>query len=276
MVDHDALRIEQDGGVVTVTIDSPPLNLVDAPFIIGLLQWLPEVEADESVRVVVFRSADPDYFLMHGDVTFLVDNVPEPDEVPTEPNIAQATFERIHRAPFLSIGVLDGIARGGGCEFLSALDLRLASPRSVVGQPEALLGILPGAGGTVRWARRVGRARALELLLTGRDVSAEEALALGWLDALVPADELDDHAADLARRVARLPRSSIAAVKEVVDAASSGDGDALVVENAAMTRLMASRGHQEPMRRFLAAGGQTRDGELGDITALMRAALGDP
>ncbi len=272
----DVLRVERNGGVVDVTIDCPPLNLVGAEFMIALLQWLPEAEADDAVRVVVFRSADPDYFLMHGDVTHLVDSVPELGDGPVEPNIAQLAFERLHRAPFFTIGVLDGIARGGGCEFLSALDVRLASERSVVGQPESLLGILPGAGGTVRWARRVGRSRALELLLTGRDVFAEEALTLGWLDVVVPADELDGHAADLARRVARLPRASIAAIKEVVDSALSGSGDALAIENAAMTRLMATGAHQEPMRRFLAAGGQTRDGELGDISALMRAALGEP
>jgi enoyl-CoA hydratase/carnithine racemase len=274
-VSDDVLHIEQDGGVVTVTIDAPPLNLVGASFMVALLGWLPRAEADESVRVVVFRSADPDFFLMHGDVHHLVDAVPDPDEVVTEPNIAQVAFERLHRAPFLTIGILDGVARGGGCEFLSALDLRIGSFGSVVGQPETALGILPGAGGTVRWTRLVGRSRALELLLTGRDISADEALALGWLDALLPSQHLDEHATELARKVARLPRASIASVKEVVDATLSGDGEALVVENAAMARLMASGGHQAPMRRFLEAGGQTRDGERGDISALLAAALDD-
>nr|WP_283250881.1 enoyl-CoA hydratase/isomerase family protein [Rhabdothermincola salaria] len=269
------MHVEQDEGVVTVTIDAPPLNLVDADFMVALLGWLPDAEGDDSVRVVVFRSADPDFFLMHGDVHQLVDVVPDRGAEVTEPNVAQATFERLHRAPFFTIGVLDGVARGGGCEFLSALDLRIGSFGSVVGQPEAALGILPGAGGTVRWSRLVGRSRALELLLTGRDVPAEEALALGWLDALLPAQHLDEHAMALARRVARLPRASIAAVKEVVDAALTDDAEVLAVENAALTRLMATGGHQEPMRRFLAAGGQTREGERGDISALLAATMGD-
>jgi enoyl-CoA hydratase/carnithine racemase len=269
----DALKVEQDGGVVTVTIDCPPLNLVGADFMIGLLQWLPEAEADESVRAVVFHSADPDFFLMHGDVNHLLGSVPEIGDDPIEPNIAQVAFDRLHRAPFFTIGVLDGAARGGGCEFLSALDLRIASFGSVVGQPETLLGILPGAGGTVRWTRRVGRARALELLLTGRDIPAEEALALGWVDALLPAAHLHDHAADLARRVARLPRRSIAAVKAVVDATLDGADDPFTVENDALTRLMVTGQHQEPMRRFLAAGGQTRAGETTDLVATLDAAV---
>lgn len=273
----DVLQVEQDGGVVTVTIDAPPLNLVGVELVVSLLGWLPRAESDESVRVVVFRSADPDFFVMHGDVHHLVDAVPDPSEVVSEPNLAQVLFERLHRAPFFTIGVLDGVARGGGCELLSALDLRIGSFRSVIGQPEAALGILPGAGGTVRWTRLVGRSRALELILTGRDIPAEEALALGWLDALLPAQHLEEHATDLARRVARLPRATIVAVKEVVDAVLDGTSDPLTVENAAMARLMATGGHRAPMRRFLAAGGQTREGERGDIRSLLDAALGlDP
>lgn len=269
------LRTHHDGGVMTVTIDSPPLNLVDGALVGALLEWLPAAEADESVRVVVVRSADPDFFVMHGDVDLLVDVVPDGGEPVREPNVAQRLFDRLHRAPFLTVGVLDGAARGGGCELLSCLDLRVGSYRAVVGQPEAALGILPGAGGTVRWARAVGRSRALELLLTGRDIGATEALALGWLDAVLPANHLDDHVGDLARRVARLPRTTIAAIKEVVDVAlADGDG-AYVAENAALTVLMASGGHREPMRRFLAAGGQTRDAERGDIRPLLDAALGE-
>jgi enoyl-CoA hydratase/carnithine racemase len=257
-----------------ITIDSPPLNLVDGAFFGSLLALLPELEADGDLRAVVFRSADPDFFLMHGDVEAILASRPAPGTVVSEPNIAAATFERLHREPFVTIGVVDGAARGGGCEFLSALDLRLGTPRTVIGQPEVPLGILPGAGGTVRWARLAGRATALELLLTGRDVDADEALTVGWLLAVHDPDAVDAAALDLARSIARMTPASIVAVKRVVDAALGATTEALVVESAELMALMAAGNHVEPMQRFLAAGGQTRDGERDDFAGVMDRTLG--
>jgi enoyl-CoA hydratase/carnithine racemase len=263
------LEVEREPGIALVTIDSPPLHLVDGPFLGALLEVLPELEADDDLRVAVFRSADPDFFLMHGDVEALLASTPAPGAPVTEPNFAAAAFERIHRARFVTIGVLDGAARGGGCEFLSALDLRLGTPRAVIGQPEVPVGILPGAGGTVRWARSVGRAKALELLLTGRDVGADDALQLGWLLAIHDPADIDAAALDLARSIARMSGASIAAVKHVVDVALGSNNDALVAESDALMSLMAARNHVEPMRRFLAAGGQTRDAERDDFAGVI-------
>ena len=269
------LLVEREPGLAVVTIDAPPLNLVDGPFLGALLTLLPELEADDDLRAVVFRSADPDFFLMHGDVEAILASRPTRGEAVTEPNLAAATFERIHREPFVTIGVLDGAARGGGCEFLSALDLRLGTSRAVIGQPEVPLGILPGAGGTVRWARLVGRAQALELLLTGRDVGADEARQIGWLLAVHDPSDVDAAALDLARSIARMTPASIAAVKGVVDVALGVSTDALVAESDALVSLMATGNHVEPMRRFLAAGGQTRDGERDDFAALIDEALAE-
>lgn len=268
------LHLARAGAVTTVTIDLPPHNLVGADLVIGLFGLLPDLEADESVAVVVFRSADPDFFLMHGDVEVLLEA--ESAGAPlTEPNVAAVLFERLHRAPFLTIGVVDGYARGGGCEFLSALDLRIGTERTVIGQPEVPMGILPGAGGTVRWARLVGRARALELILSGRDVGADEALALGWLQALVPSAGLDDALARWLAPLSRLERRSVVAVKGVVDAALAHDPAALVVESGALDAAIGAGAHREPMRRFLAAGGQTRAAEAGPIGPLLDA-MRDP
>ena len=213
------LHVEREPGIAVVTIDAPPLQLVDGPLLRGALRLLPELEADDDLRVCVFRSADPDFFLMHADVEALIASTPWPRATATEPNIAAATFERIHREPFVTIGVLDGAARGGGCEFLSALDLRLGTPRSVIGQPEVPLGILPGAGGTVRWARLVGRTQALELLLTGRRHPRRGS----------PRTRLAARDPRSRRRRRRRPRprpldrpyvpASVAAVKRVVDVA---------------------------------------------------------
>ena len=269
------LQVEREPGIAVVTIDAPPLQLLDVSIFAALFELLPELEADDDLRAVVFRSADPDFFLMHADVEALVQSTSLPRAADTEPNIAVATFERIRHEPFVTIGVLDGAARGGGCEFLSALDLRLGTPPSVIGQPEVPLGILPGAGGTVRWAHLVGRARALELLLTGRDLDAKETLRLGWLLALHESADIDAAALDLARSIARMTRASIAAVKQVVDVALGSSADAFVAESNQLSSLMTAGNHVEPMRRFLAAGGQTRaaEAEAGDFAAVIERTL---
>jgi enoyl-CoA hydratase/carnithine racemase len=273
-VTDGALRTTRSGAVVTVTINIPPHNIVGAELVVGLFGLLPELEADESVAVVVFRSADPDFFLMHGDVEAILASTPS-GELVTEPNIAAALFERLHNAPFLTIGFLNGYARGGGCEFLSALDLRVGSVRAIIGQPEVPMGILPGAGGTVRLARQLGRAKALEVILSGRDIGVEELLSIGWLQSVVLSEDLDIALDVYVDRFAHLDRRSVLAVKRVVNAALENDPAALTVESQELNAAMADGRHIEPMRRFLAAGGQTRFKEAGSIDALLDAMRGN-
>jgi enoyl-CoA hydratase/carnithine racemase len=269
-----SLSTERLGPVTLVTIDHPPSNLVDGAFLAALADLLGATEADDSVKTLVFRSADPDFFLMHGDVEAILRIPRGPHQQASEPNAAASLFERLSLSRLVTIGVVDGAARGGGCEFLTALDVRLGSPRTVIGQPEVAMGILPGAGGTVRWPRLVGRSRALELLLTGRDIQADEALTMGWLNALIPSDQLLETALGLAQRIGAMPTASIAAVKRVVNASLTGRPDSLTVESDELGRLLAEGSHQEPMRRFLAAGGQTRAAETKDMEGILRATIG--
>ncbi len=220
---------------------------------------------------MVFRSADPDFFLMHGDVHGIL-AIPPGEHVPaTEPNVAALLFERLHRSRLVSIGVVDGAARGGGAEFLAALDLRYGSERAVLGQPEVAMGILPGAGGTARLPHLLGRARALDVILSGRDVGAEEALRIGWLDAVHPRADLDGIVYRLATRIASMPPASVAAVKQVVDRSLESFADGLVAETDAFGALTAGGLHIVRMERFLDAGGQTREGETSDFAALVDA-----
>jgi enoyl-CoA hydratase/carnithine racemase len=175
----------------------------------------------------------------------------------------------------VTIGMIDGHARGGGAEFLTALDLRIGSERTVLGQPEVPMGILPGAGGTVRLPRLLGRSRALEIILTGRDIDAAEALAIGWIDRLVPRDKLEFETMALARHIARMPAASVAAVKRTVDVSlAAADIDvALTAETDALARLMALDTRQVNMRKFLEAGGQTREAETTRNASLIEAML---
>jgi enoyl-CoA hydratase/carnithine racemase len=269
-VDHGPLRATSDGGIVSVVIDHPPTNLLDGSLLEGLRSLLDHLAQEPSARVVIFRSADPDFFVMHGDVELLVGLHPPATPVVVA-NPAAATLQRLAVAPFVSIGLLDGAARGGGCEMLCAMDVRFGTERAVIGQPEVAMGILPGAGGTARWPGLVGRSRALDILLTGRDVQAAELLALGWLLAMGPRERIEEELAAFAARIARMPAASVAAVKRVLDAAPAGLDAALVAESDELGRLLASGDHRAPMRRFLDAGGQTREGEATGMAAAFEA-----
>lgn len=268
-------QVTVEAGVAHVVIDHPPLHLVDGPLLTGLRELLDAFDATPP-RAVVLTSADPDFFLMHGDVETLAAVPPRPHEPVQEPNLAAATFERLRQAPYLTIGVLDGAARGGGAELLTALDLRIGTPRAVLGQPEVAMGILPGAGGTARLPHLLGRGRALEVILSGRDVQADEALAIGWLDAVVDPTGAVAHATAIALRVASMPAAGVAAVKQVVATSLAGGVAAgLVAETNALGALMAAGAHVEPMRRYLAAGGQSRAAETDDTAPLIDAMVGD-
>ena len=157
---YGPLQVAVEHGMATVTIDHPPTNLVDGTLIGGLTGLLDACDADDSgVRVLVFTSADPDFFLMHGDVEALI-AVPGSTDPVSAPNMAAFTFDRLRTSRAVTIAAIDGAARGGGAEFCSAVDLRYGTPRTVLGQPEVPMGILPGAGGTARAAapRRPRRA----------------------------------------------------------------------------------------------------------------------
>lgn len=266
------IDVERDGGVAIATIDHPPANLIDGPFFMALLDILRELQADDDVRVLILRSADPDFFMMHGDVELLRHTAP-PFEHSTEPNIAAVTFDGLRTGRLVTIGLLDGIARGGGCEVLCGTDLRFGSERALIGQPEVALGIIPGAGGTAKMREAIGRGRTLDILLTGRDVTAEELYAIGWLDRLVPSAELDAVALAAAHRIAAMPAESVAAVKRVVDAPPE---TALVVESNEVARLLAGGGHQDRMARFVEAGGQVRKEETTRMQSIIDDVLRGP
>lgn len=257
-----AMNIESRVG--WVVIDHPPKQLVDGELIVGLMGLLDAVEAaneeGDQVSVLVFESADEDFFLMHGDVEQILAMEASAD-VPPEPNFAAVTFDRCRTIGVATIGMIDGIARGGGSEFLLSLDMRFAGPRTLLGQPEVAMGIIPGASGTQRLARLVGRSRALEIVLSGNDVNADEAAAIGYVNRVLPSDQLRAHTAQVARRIAASPRLSISKAKQAVDAALGPVEPGLLLETQAMMACSATGQHVPLMQRFLDAGGQTREVE---------------
>ncbi|MGZ3144389.1 enoyl-CoA hydratase/isomerase family protein [Lentzea chajnantorensis] len=279
--DLTGLRISVADGIATATLDHPPLNLMDGVLVPSLRGFVNRVRHDTGVRVVVFDSADPEFFSAHGDMAYLTDlaalpaataaaiaaapDVPVPDGM----NILQAVADEVRRLPQVTIGKIAGFARGAGNEFLMALDLRFAAiGRSGQAQPEAVMDILPGGGGTVLMTRLLGRERALEVLLGTDLVDAELAERYGLVNRALPADEIDAFVDRLARRIARLRPEVVAAIKATVETiAPKIPHEAYAVENAALYSLftedMVASAHRQ-----LAAGVQTREGER-DLEGLL-------
>jgi enoyl-CoA hydratase/carnithine racemase len=266
---YQCLRVDVDGGVASVTIDHPPLNLLDVALIQELDRVGRELEADATVRAVVFRSANDEFFIAHADVA-LIRTLPT--TVPpkaTRLGLFHQMVDRFRTMPKATIGQIEGRARGGGSEFLLSLDMRFAAlGRAILAQPEVALGIIPGGSGTQRLPRLVGRGRALEIVLGCEDFSAELAERYGWVNRALPPAELAPFVERLARRIASFPAEAIELAKASVDAAERPTVEGLIEEAHYFNQSLATPAAQERMAQFLALGGQTRDVEL-DLRALV-------
>lgn len=259
---YETLRVRRDGGVARVTIDHPPINLFDAALMVDLMKAGAALEADPDIRVVVLDSANPDFFIAHADVALIQTLPAEPPPKPTELGFFHALVDRFRTMPKATIGVLEGIARGGGSELLLSLDMRFgALGKAVLAQPEVALGIIPGGSGTQRLPRLMGRARALEVILGCADFPADLAERYGWLNRALPPDELRPFVEDLARRIASFPGEAIALAKEAVNAAERPTREGLLEEADCFNRAVATPAARERMARFLAIGGQTPEVE---------------
>jgi enoyl-CoA hydratase/carnithine racemase len=211
------LKVTQTGSVLTVAIDNPPVNTLSAQVMQDLRTLLDGIREDSSVRVIVFESANPEYFIAHVDMNIgsdmeLLGELAQ--KAPAGSNVFQSIGELLRRQPQVTIVKLAGIARGGGAEFVAAADIAFAARDSArIGQVEPLMGIVPSGGGTQYLRERVGRNRALELLLSGSAVDAETAAAYGWVNRAVPDADLDAHVEAFARNVADLPDGVATAIK---------------------------------------------------------------
>lgn len=269
------LRVERDGSIAWVTIDHPPVNLMDAAMIGDLARLAAELEADDATRVVVLRSADPEFFVAHADLTLIQALPRESRPAPTQLGFFPALMERIRTLPQVTIAQVEGFARGGGSELVLSLDLRFAAlGRAVFSQPEVAIGIIPGGGGTQRLARLTGRGRALEAVLGCDDFDAVTAERYGWVNRALPPDELGPFVARLARRIASFPPHAVRLAKTAVDAALPSPIDGLLVEAHAWNQVLTDPALDARFAAALTAGAQTRDGER-DLPGLLDGTIGD-
>ena len=262
--DLKLLKTRLDQGVLFVTIDNPPINLFDIQLMQEMNRIGKEVEVDKEVRVVVFDSANPDFFIAHADINAILSLPTQAPPKSDKLGFFHAMVDRFRTMPKASIGKIEGRARGGGSEFLLSLDMRFAAlGKAILGQPEVALGILPGGSGTQRLPRLVGRGRALEVVLGCDDFTADLAERYGYVNRALPQDELGPFVDELAYRIASFPAEAIALAKESVNnAAETGTVEGLLEEAHLFNRLATSEASRRLMRRFLELGAQTPDAEL--------------
>ena len=229
MTESAALRvIEETSAYWRVVFDYPPFNIVDATIFEGLQELLARMDATTRLRVVVFESANPEFYLAHFDLTGKTGNISTavgPSGLP----ILMDTFVRLTKSPVVSIAKIRGCVRGVSSEFVLACDMRFASRENTrLSQPEVGVGVHPGGGGTERLPHLVGRGRALEIILSANDFDGDTAERYGYINCALPEVKLDGFVDALARRIASFDRRAIAAAKNLVNQVSLPSADRLL------------------------------------------------
>ena len=262
------LDIRQDGAVLFAEIAAPPMNLLGPELVRDLVSLIQRAEADEAVKVLVFKSADPDYFISHVDVTRIKEYRAEAAKLTGEASIA-LLFRHLSASRLVTIAQIEGRVRGAGSEFVLACDLRFAARESAIfGQLELAFGTIPGGGAVQHLVRLMGRARALEVLLSAEDYDAELAERYGWINRALPAQALNDFVSSLAHRIARFPDSGLATVKERVNAIALAPADDFRRDSDLFGEGARTPEYQRRFEAAMKRGFQTRSAEL-DLARLL-------
>lgn len=268
------IRLDVADGVAVAVIDNPPVNVMTAPLFRDLRNLPGHVENETDARVLVLRSANPDFFIAHFDVeailTFPVDG---PAERPTELSGFHVMCEQYRTMDIPTICEIAGRVGGGGAELSASCDMRFGTEATTLCQMEVPLGILPGGTGTQRLPRLLGRGRAMEIVLGGDDIDGATLERWGWLNRALAAEELSGFVDNLARRIAGFPPEAVARAKASVLAAGPDPTEGMLNEAFLFQETLRFPGAQERMHAFMANGGQTPDGEL--RVGALGAELGD-
>ena len=268
---YKRIAVKLEDGVAFATLSNPPINIITLELADELGRFAQEVAKDDAVRAVVLRSDDPDFWLAHFDVAAIID-FPTDGGAPLNREINDnwyhAMCETYRTMPKATIAEINGRVGGGGSELAMSCDMRFgALGKTIINQPEVALGILPGGTGTQRMPRLIGRGRALEVMLGCDDLDAETAERWGYLNrALAPA-ELRPFVTKLAKRIASFPAPAIGAAKRAILASDASWERGLIEESHLFQVLLRTKEAPVAMKKFLATGGQTREGEnrLGEL-----------
>ena len=251
--------VEETSAYWRVVFENPPFNIVDATIFEGLQGLLARMDSSPNLRVVVFESANPEFYLAHFDLTGKTGNITTavgPSGLP----ILMDTFVRLTKSPVVSIAKIRGCVRGVSSEFVLACDMRFASrENTLLGQPEVGVGVNPGGGGTERLPLLVGRGRALEIVLGANDFDGDTAERYGYINRALPDAELDGFVDTLARRIASFDRRPIAAAKNLINQVSLPYADHLLDALNTFQTALTWPETQQRIQLLLKAGLQRQD-----------------
>ena len=246
------ISIEVTDGVAVARLDRPKMNAISLQVQADLREAATELTERDDVRAVVLWGGER-VFAAGNDVKEMAD-MSYADMVKVSASVSSATTA-IARIPKPVIAAVNGYALGGGCELALSADLRFAAEDAVLGQPEVLLGIIPGAGGTQRLTRLVGTAKAKDIIFTGRFVKAEEALRIGLVDRVVPADKVLEESVAYAAQFSRAAALAIRAAKESIDRGSEVDLDTgLEIERLQFAGVFATEDRTRGITSFVENG----------------------
>ncbi|MEU3960964.1 enoyl-CoA hydratase-related protein [Streptomyces buecherae] len=248
----ETVHLEVADGVGVIRLDRPPMNALDVALQDRLGELAAEVSGRADVRSVVLWGGEK-VFAAGADIKEM--RVMDHAAMVARARGLQDAFTAVARIPKPVVAAVTGYALGGGCELALCADYRIAADNAKLGQPEILLGVIPGAGGTQRLPRLIGPSKAKDLIFTGRMVKADEALSLGLVDRVVPADEVYAQAHAWAARLAQGPAIALRAAKESVDAGLETDIDTgLTIERGWFAGLFATEDREIGMRSFVEEG----------------------
>jgi enoyl-CoA hydratase/carnithine racemase len=245
-----------------VTFQNPPINLLDPDTIFELLLLLDQFETDPDLKVVVFDSADPDYFIAHFDMKRAGDTQKTPKET-NHPAWIDIT-QRLAHSSVVSIAEVRGRARGVGSEFALACDMRFASKeKAIFGQPEVAVGVIPGGGSIENLSRLVGRGRSLEIVLGSNDFNATEAERYGWVNRAIPDAELEGFVDNLAQRISTFDKQTLSEAKKLLNRSSVPEASELLESRTAFISSALRPETQTILAKAIARGlGKQGDFEL--------------
>ena len=246
------LQLEVADGVATVRIDRPPVNALNTQVQEELREVAAECERRDDIRAVILWGGQK-VFVAGADVKEF--HTMSAQDMQRRAGALSSSLDAIAQLPKPVIAAVTGYALGGGCELALAADFRISADTAKWGQPEILLGVIPGAGGTQRLARLIGPAKAKDLIFTGRFVDAAEALELGLVDVVVGADQVYPTAQAMAAKFARGPALALRAAKTAIDAGLQTDlASGLKLESQLFAGLFATEDKQRGMASFIESG----------------------
>jgi enoyl-CoA hydratase/carnithine racemase len=258
----ETLHIRQEGAVLFAEISAPPMNLLGPELVRDLVTLIQRAEGDAVVQVLVFTSADPDYFISHVDLTRIAEYRNEAARLTGDASIA-SLFHYLSVSRLVTIAQIEGRVRAAGSEFVLACDMRFAARESAVfAQFEPAFGLLPGGGAAQHLTRLMGRARALEVMLSADDYDAELAERYGWINRALPAAELGEFVHALAHRISGFPAAGRAAVKDRVNAIALASADDFRRDSDLFGEGVGHPEAQTRVRTAFERGLQTRDAEI--------------